>query len=113
MPGWAGSSWYFLRYMAPHNDSDFVDKDKERYWKNVDFYIGGAEHATGHLLYARFWHKFLFDRGLVSTKEPFKRLINQGMITGVSRLLHKMIFVKNDDQNEYFQKYASVDKLGS
>ncbi len=85
MPGWAGSSWYYLRYMDPDNDFDFVDKDKERYWKNVDFYIGGAEHATGHLLYSRFWNKFLFDRGLVSTKEPFKKLINQGMIQGVSQ----------------------------
>jgi len=85
MPGWAGSSWYYLRYMDPDNDFDFVDKDKERYWNNVDFYIGGAEHATGHLLYARFWNKFLFDRGLVSTREPFKKLINQGMIQGVSQ----------------------------
>jgi leucyl-tRNA synthetase len=91
MPGWAGSSWYFLRYMDPTNENDFVDPEKELYWKNVDFYIGGAEHATGHLLYARFWHKFLFDRGLVSTKEPFKKLINQGMIQGRSSIVYRII----------------------
>jgi leucyl-tRNA synthetase len=91
MPGWAGSSWYFLRYMDPHNPDDFLDPDKELYWKNVDFYIGGAEHATGHLLYARFWHKFLFDRGLVRTKEPFKKLINQGMIQGRSSIIYRIV----------------------
>jgi leucyl-tRNA synthetase len=91
MPGWAGSSWYFLRYMDPENNYEFVDREKELYWKNVDFYIGGAEHATGHLLYARFWHKFLFDRGLVTTKEPFKKLINQGMIQGRSSIVYRIV----------------------
>src|SRR6185437_2696825 len=101
MPGWAGSSWYFMRYMDPHNDVDFVDKEKELYWKNVDFYIGGAEHATGHLLYARFWHKFLFDRGLVTTKEPFKKLVNQGMITGVSQKIY-LVTNFNDEATKLF-----------
>ncbi|XOD68636.1 MAG: leucine--tRNA ligase [Flavobacteriales bacterium AspAUS03] len=80
MPGWAGSSWYFLRYMNPDNEERFLSQQAENYWQNVDLYIGGAEHATGHLLYARFWHKFLKDRAWVSTEEPFKKLINQGMI---------------------------------
>ena len=84
MPGWAGSSWYWLRYMDPHNDSKFVSPEAEAYWQNVDLYIGGSEHATGHLLYSRFWNKFLFDRGLVHFDEPFKKLINQGMILGMS-----------------------------
>ncbi len=82
MPGWAGSSWYFLRYMDPRNKKAFADKKAIKYWKNVDVYVGGAEHATGHLLYSRFWHKFLKDYGLVSTEEPFKVLKNQGMILG-------------------------------
>ena len=91
MPGYAGSSWYFLRYMDPHNNKDFVSKEAEQYWQNVDLYIGGAEHAVGHLMYARFWHKFLYDTGFVSTQEPFKKLINQGMITGVSEKVHMLI----------------------
>lgn len=82
MPGWAGSSWYFLRYMDPRNKKAFADKKAIQYWKNVDMYVGGAEHATGHLLYARFWHKFLKDYGLVVTEEPFQTLRNQGMILG-------------------------------
>ncbi len=90
MPGWAGSSWYFLRYMDPHNTEAFVGKEAEQYWKSVDLYIGGSEHATGHLLYARFWTKFLFDRGLVSDPEPFKKLINQGMIQGRSSLAYRI-----------------------
>ncbi len=80
MPGWAGSSWYFLRYMDPHNKKAFAGEKALQYWKDVDMYVGGAEHATGHLLYSRFWHKFLFDLKLVPTKEPFKALRNQGMI---------------------------------
>ncbi len=80
MPGWAGSSWYFLRYMDPKNKSAFASPSAVKFWKQVDMYIGGAEHATGHLLYSRFWHKFLFDYGLVPTDEPFKALRNQGMI---------------------------------
>lgn len=83
MPGWAGSSWYWLRYMDPHNDTAFVSKEAEAYWQNVDLYIGGSEHATGHLLYSRFWNKFLKDRGFVNQEEPFKKLINQGMILGI------------------------------
>ena len=82
MPQWAGSCWYYMRYLDPHNDEAFVAKDKERYWMPVDLYVGGAEHAVLHLLYARFWHKVLFDLGHVSTPEPFLRLINQGMILG-------------------------------
>ncbi len=82
MPQWAGSCWYYLRYIDPHNDQAFVDPDKERYWMPVDLYVGGAEHAVLHLLYSRFWHKVLFDRGYVSTPEPFQRLVNQGMILG-------------------------------
>ncbi len=80
MPGWAGSSWYFFRYMDADNDERFVSEEAQKYWENVDLYIGGSEHATGHLLYSRFWVKFLYDRGIVSVKEPFKKLINQGMI---------------------------------
>ncbi|MES2416088.1 MAG: class I tRNA ligase family protein [Patescibacteria group bacterium] len=80
MPGWAGSSWYFLRYMDPKNKKAFADKKALKYWKDVDMYVGGSEHATGHLLYSRFWHKFLFDMGHVPTPEPFKTLKNQGMI---------------------------------
>src|SRR5262249_8183643 len=82
MPQWAGSCWYYLRYIDPQNDRVFCDPAKERYWMNVDLYVGGAEHAVLHLLYSRFWHKVLFDRGHVSTPEPFQRLVNQGMILG-------------------------------
>jgi leucyl-tRNA synthetase len=82
MPQWAGSCWYYLRYIDPNNDQQGWDSEKEKYWMPVDLYIGGAEHAVLHLLYARFWHKFLYDLGYVSTKEPFKKLVNQGMILG-------------------------------
>ena len=78
MPQWAGSCWYYLRYLDPHNSEEFVSSEKERYWMPVDLYVGGAEHAVLHLLYARFWHKVLFDLGKVSTSEPFTRLVNQG-----------------------------------
>ena len=106
MPGWAGSSWYFLRYMDPKNDNEFVAKEKVDYWQNVDLYIGGSEHATGHLLYARFWTKFLYDLGFVPFDEPFKKLINQGMILGRSSLAHSVSinFVLNKDANEDIQK---------
>ncbi len=87
MPGWAGSSWYFLRYMDPQNDGEFVAKEKVDYWQNVDLYIGGSEHATGHLLYARFWTKFLFDLGYIPFEEPFQKMINQGMILGNSAFM--------------------------
>ncbi len=90
MPGWAGSSWYFLRYMDPQNTSVFADRKLMDYWKNVDLYIGGSEHATGHLLYVRFWTKALFDLGLIPTDEPAEKLINQGMIQGTSALIHRV-----------------------
>lgn len=86
MPAFAGSSWYFLRYMDAQNDNEFVSRAAQQYWQDVDLYIGGTEHAVGHLLYSRFWHKFFYDKGLVSTEEPFKKLVNQGMIQGRSLL---------------------------
>src|SRR5205085_1542734 len=82
MPQWAGSCWYYLRYIDPRNPGRFVDPEKEAYWMPVDLYVGGVEHAVLHLLYSRFWHKVLFDLGHVSTAEPFMRLVNQGIITG-------------------------------
>ena len=88
MPGWAGSSFYFLRYMDPHNEKEFVSKEKADYWNQVDLYIGGSEHATGHLLYSRFWCKFLYDMGFISFDEPFKKMINQGMILGRSSFVY-------------------------
>lgn len=90
MPGWAGSSWYFLRYMDPKNDKELVSKEAAAYWKNVDLYLGGSEHATGHLLYVRFWTKFLFDRGFIPVQEPAQKLINQGMIQGRSNFIHRL-----------------------
>jgi leucyl-tRNA synthetase len=107
MPGWAGSSWYFLRYMDPKNEHEFVSKEKVEYWKNVDLYIGGSEHATGHLLYSRFWTKFLYDQGYVPFDEPFEKLINQGMILGKSALafldadgkMHSYDMIANDLSN--------------
>jgi len=90
MPGWAGSSWYMFRYMDALNKDDFASKEAMDYWENVDLYIGGSEHATGHLLYSRFWVKFLKDRGFLSVEEPFKKLINQGMILGESAFVHRL-----------------------
>jgi leucyl-tRNA synthetase len=90
MPGWAGSSWYYLRYMDPHNADRFVGEDVEKYWGQVDLYMGGAEHATGHLLYSRFWYLFLKDLGLVTANEPFQKLINQGMILGRSNFVYRI-----------------------
>ncbi|KHJ39756.1 leucine--tRNA ligase [Pedobacter glucosidilyticus] len=90
MPGWAGSSWYWYRYMDAKNENAFADKDKIAYWKDVDLYIGGSEHATGHLLYSRFWNKFLKDLGYVTEEEPFKKLINQGMIQGRSNFVYRI-----------------------
>jgi len=89
MPGWAGSSWYFNRYMDAGNDEAFCGKEAQNYWKDVDLYIGGSEHATGHLLYSRFWQKFLFDKGLVPVDEYAKKLINQGMILGTSAFVYR------------------------
>jgi leucyl-tRNA synthetase len=89
MPGYAGSSWYFLRYMDPHNEKEFVSKEASDYWNSVDLYIGGTEHAVGHLLYSRMWTKVLFDLGYISFDEPFKKLLNQGMIQGSSRFVYR------------------------
>ncbi len=88
MPGFAGSSWYFLRYMDANNDQAFASTEALNYWQDVDLYVGGTEHAVGHLMYSRFWHKFLFDQGLVPTNEPFKKLINQGMIQGIIEFIY-------------------------
>lgn len=90
MPGWAGSSWYFLRYMDPGNQTELASKESLKYWQQVDLYLGGSEHATGHLLYVRFWTKFLFDLGIIPVDEPAKKLINQGMIQGTSEKLRKI-----------------------
>jgi len=90
MPGWAGSSWYFLRYMDPNNGEVFANKDLSDYWGQVDLYIGGSEHATGHLLYSRFWNMFLKDRGYINQDEPFQKLINQGMILGMSAFVYRL-----------------------
>ena len=90
MPGFAGSSAYYLRYMDPHNDQALVSKEKDAYWRHVDLYVGGAEHATGHLIYSRFWNKFLFDLGLIVEDEPFQKLINQGMIQGRSNFVYRI-----------------------
>lgn len=92
MPGWAGSSWYWMRYMDAHNENEFASKEALAYWENVDLYIGGSEHATGHLLYSRFWNKFLKDKGFAPTEEPFKKLINQGMILGTSAFVYYIFY---------------------
>jgi leucyl-tRNA synthetase len=97
MPGWAGSSWYWFRYMDPKNEEAFASKEAIDYWQEVDLYIGGTEHATGHLLYSRFWNKFLKDRGFVQKEEPFKKLINQGMIQGRSSFVYR---VKSEDYSK-------------
>ncbi|MCF6131183.1 leucine--tRNA ligase [Flavobacterium wongokense] len=99
MPGWAGSSWYWMRYMDAHNDAEFASKEALKYWENVDLYIGGSEHATGHLLYSRFWNKFLKDKGFAPTEEPFKKLINQGMILGMSAFVYR-----SEDSKKLFSK---------
>nr|WP_315221347.1 class I tRNA ligase family protein [uncultured Flavobacterium sp.] len=90
MPGWAGSSWYWMRYMDAENPNEFASKEALKYWESVDLYIGGSEHATGHLLYSRFWNKFLKDKGFAPTEEPFKKLINQGMILGTSAFVYRI-----------------------
>ena len=109
MPQWAGSCWYYLRYIDPHNSERPWDPAKERYWMPVDLYVGGAEHAVLHLLYARFWHKVLFDLGLVSTPEPFRKLINQGMILGLSYKDARGALVPNDQVE--FTPEGPVSKL--
>ena len=100
MPGWAGSSWYWMRYMDAHNENEFVSKDALAYWENVDLYIGGSEHATGHLLYSRFWNKFLKDKGFAPTEEPFKKLINQGMILGMSAFVYRFSWLVTSAPSE-------------
>ncbi|MFZ7145691.1 MAG: leucine--tRNA ligase [Bacteroidota bacterium] len=115
MPGWAGSSWYFLRYMDANNDKEFASKKALDYWKDVDLYLGGAEHATGHLLYVRFWTKFLCDRGYISIDEPAKKLINQGMIQGRSNFVYrlkdsnKFVSFGLKEQYEYTQLHVDVN----
>ncbi len=99
MPGWAGSSWYFFRYMDPDNDQEFCSKEALDYWKDVDFYIGGSEHATGHLLYSRFWTKFLYDREVIEVDEYAKKLVNQGMIQGRSSFAYRV-----NGENKYVSK---------
>lgn len=110
MPGWAGSSWYYFRYMDANNDNELVSKEAQAYWKNVDLYLGGAEHATGHLLYARFWNKFLFDLGLVNTEEAFQKLVNQGMIQGRSNFVYR-VSGTNQFVSKGLKKDYKVDKL--
>ena len=105
MPQWAGSCWYYLRYIDPKNEKAFIDPEKEKYWMPVDLYIGGAEHAVLHLLYARFWHKVLYDLGLVSTKEPFQKLVNQGMITSFAYQKPNKSLVPTDMVEERDGKY--------
>ena len=113
MPGWAGSSWYFLRFMDPKNKQEFVSKKKSEYWGQVDLYIGGAEHAVGHLLYSRFWTHFLYDRGYLNFQEPFKKLINQGMILGRSNFVYRIVntnkFVTFEKRKEHETSRIHVD----
>ncbi|MDB4920035.1 leucine--tRNA ligase [Mucilaginibacter sp.] len=118
MPGWAGSSWYWYRYMDAQNDKEFASKEAIEYWKDVDLYIGGSEHATGHLLYSRFWNKFLKDLDLVVEEEPFKKLINQGHIQGRSNFVYRLIdemgrgtntFVSHGIKNQYKTSEIHVD----
>ncbi len=108
MPGWAGSSWYFLRYMDSHNKKEFLNKKLADYWQQVDLYIGGSEHATGHLLYVRFWTKFLKDLGYINIDEPAKKLINQGMIQGNSSFVYQII-TKTSSIDIYHNVYLSAD----
>ena len=113
MPGFAGSSAYYLRYMDPHNDKALVSREADEYWRDVDLYIGGTEHATGHLIYSRFWNKFLFDLGYVCEKEPFRKLINQGMIQGRSNFVYRIIntntFVSVGLKDQYETTEIHVD----
>jgi leucyl-tRNA synthetase len=125
MPGFAGSSAYYLRYMDPHNDKALTDKDKNEYWRNVDLYVGGSEHATGHLIYSRFWDKFLYDSGYTCEDEPFKKLVNQGMIQGWSSFVFRvkdtnrfvsfdLLEVQYDNEakkNRYFYNGTEADPI--
>ncbi|MCX6287906.1 MAG: class I tRNA ligase family protein [Bacteroidetes bacterium] len=105
MPGFAGSSGYYLRYMDPRNQQEYFSKEAVNYWQNVDLYIGGSEHATGHLIYSRFWNKFLFDLGLTVTEEPFKKLVNQGMIQGVSQKIYNVVDDKDPRVSAYLKEF--------
>ena len=113
MPGFAGSSAYYLRYMDPHNDKALVSKEADEYWQNVDLYVGGSEHATGHLIYSRFWNKFLFDMGVSCKEEPFQKLINQGMIQGRSNFVYRIkdtnTFVTLEKKDQYDVTPIHVD----
>ncbi len=115
MPGWAGSSWYFLRYMDPHNEKALVSAEAVKYWNSVDLYIGGTEHATGHLLYSRFWNNFLYDRGYIFHDEPFQKLVNQGMIQGRSNTVyklkdeHKFVSAGLKDQYDVIELHVDVN----
>ncbi|RAI90241.1 leucine--tRNA ligase [Algoriphagus yeomjeoni] len=115
MPGWAGSSWYFFRYTDPKNETEFADKAKTDYWGSVDLYIGGSEHATGHLLYSRFWTKFLYDLGVVGVDEPFQKMINQGMIQGRSNFVYRVkgtnqfVSYGLKDQHDTFAMHVDVN----
>ena len=115
MPGFAGSSAYYLRYMDPHNDKGLVDKQVNDYWKNVDLYIGGTEHATGHLIYSRFWNKFLYDMEVICENEPFQKLINQGMIQGRSNFVYRIkdtnTFVSLNLKDQYEVTPIHVDVI--
>jgi leucyl-tRNA synthetase len=120
MPGWAGSSWYWMRYMDAHNETEFASKEALAYWESVDLYIGGSEHATGHLLYSRFWNKFLKDKGFAPTEEPFKKLINQGMILGQSAFVYRVYSIPmtgklstgniEDNATRDYHSYVCVSK---
>ncbi len=112
MPGYAGSSWYFLRYMDPHNATTFCDRTASDYWNQVDLYIGGTEHAVGHLLYSRLWTKVLFDLGLIGYDEPFKRLLNQGMIQGSSRRIIRYTLLLTEETKEEFRELQLYISLG-
>jgi leucyl-tRNA synthetase len=114
MPGWAGSSWYYIRYGDPHNQNEFASQKAINYWQNVDLYVGGDEHATGHLLYVRFWTKFLFDLGLIPFDEPAKKLVNQGKILGRSCVVARVGFYHNADEHLGTPglQYVSADILG-
>lgn len=113
MPGFAGSSAYYLRYMDPHNDRALVGRAANEYWRNVDLYVGGIEHATGHLMYSRFWNMFLYDLGYVCEPEPFKKLVNQGMIQGRSNFVYRVVgtnkFVSLGLKDQYKTQEIHVD----
>ena len=112
MPGWAASSWYFLRYMDPKNENEFASKEIIDYWGQVDLYLGGTEHATGHLLYSRFWNLFLYDRGWINHEEPFKKLINQGMIQGASSFVYRVIMSSDGAKTpEIYLSKGIVDRI--